>query len=102
MSIFSSSFVFLPRRSRFSVVGYAALDARYRASKIIGATVYNEDKDAIGTIDDLIINSKDGAAYAILSWADFSGWASISLRFRSAACRQLITRYVSQAQARIR
>jgi hypothetical protein len=31
----------------------------YRASKVIGSTVYNESRDAIGTIDDLIESPKD-------------------------------------------
>jgi len=43
----------------------------YRASKIIGAPVFNSEKDNIGTIDDLIINPHDSAPYAILSIGGF-------------------------------
>jgi sporulation protein YlmC with PRC-barrel domain len=39
----------------------------YRASKIQGGSVYNNNKDKIGTIDDLIINPTSQAPYLILS-----------------------------------
>jgi hypothetical protein len=37
-------------------VDVVQLASGYRASKIIGSTVYNESRDTIGTIDDLVVN----------------------------------------------
>ncbi len=48
-------------------VDVAKVEAGYRASKIIGATVYNGKKEKIGTVDDLIIGPPDWAPYAVLS-----------------------------------
>jgi hypothetical protein len=45
----------------------------YRASKIIGAKVYNDSKDEIGTIDDLIVNRDDRVPYATISVGGFLG-----------------------------
>jgi sporulation protein YlmC with PRC-barrel domain len=45
----------------------------FRASKLAGATVYNRDKDRIGTIDDLILSPADRNAFAILSVGGFLG-----------------------------
>ena len=49
------------------------LASGYRASKVIGSTVYNDGKDTIGTIDDLIVNPRDSVTYAILSVGGFLG-----------------------------
>jgi PRC-barrel domain len=56
--------------SRVDVVQVAS---GYRASKVIGSPVYNESRDAIGTIDDLIVSPKDNVTYAILSVGGFLG-----------------------------
>lgn len=48
-------------------VDVAKVEAGYRASKIIGATVYNGKKDKLGTVDDLIMGPPDWAPYAVLS-----------------------------------
>ncbi|CAB3819566.1 PRC-barrel domain-containing protein [Achromobacter animicus] len=48
-------------------VDVAKVEAGYRASKIIGATVYNGKKEKIGTVDDLILGPPDWAPYAVLS-----------------------------------
>ncbi|MFC0575811.1 PRC-barrel domain-containing protein [Paraburkholderia solisilvae] len=45
----------------------------FRASKLSGATVYNSDKDRIGTIDDLILSPSDRNAFVILSVGGFLG-----------------------------
>ncbi len=45
----------------------------FRASKLSGATVYNRDKDRIGTVDDLIVSPSDRNAFAILSVGGFLG-----------------------------
>ncbi len=45
----------------------------FRASKLAGTSVYNRDKDKIGTIDDLILSPTDHTAFAILSVGGFLG-----------------------------
>jgi hypothetical protein len=45
----------------------------FRASKLSGASVYNRDKDKVGTIDDLIVSPNDKGAFAILSVGGFLG-----------------------------
>jgi sporulation protein YlmC with PRC-barrel domain len=45
----------------------------FRASKLSGATVYNSDKERIGTIDDLILSPSDRNVFAILSVGGFLG-----------------------------
>lgn len=54
-------------------VDVVQLASGYRASKIIGSTVYNETRDTVGTIDDLVVNPKDSVTYAILSVGGFLG-----------------------------
>jgi hypothetical protein len=54
-------------------VDVVQLATGYRASKINGATVYNRDKDKIGTIDDLIVSPTDRVPYVILSVGGFLG-----------------------------
>nr|WP_042303599.1 PRC-barrel domain-containing protein [Paraburkholderia kururiensis] len=56
--------------SRTDVVQLAS---GYRASKMLGAAVYDDDKQKIGTIDDLIVSPKDSVTYAILSIGGFVG-----------------------------
>src|ERR1700737_1194065 len=54
-------------------VDVVQLATAYRASKINGATVYNRNKDKIGTIDDLIVSPTDRVPYVILSVGGFLG-----------------------------
>ena len=54
-------------------VDVVQLATGYRASKINGSTVYNRNKDKIGTIDDLIVGPSDRVAYVILSVGGFLG-----------------------------
>lgn len=56
-----------------SRVDVVQLASGYRASKVVGAAVYNEDNEKIGTIDDLIVNPKDSATYVVLSVGGFLG-----------------------------
>ena len=49
------------------------LASGYRASTVIGSTVYNDGRDTIGTIDDLIVNLRDSVTYVILSVGGFLG-----------------------------
>ena len=54
----------------------ASVATGFRASKVIGSTVVNQNGDGIGKIDDIII-SKDGMApYAVLSVGGFLGVGS--------------------------
>ncbi|WMD22165.1 PRC-barrel domain-containing protein [Achromobacter seleniivolatilans] len=48
-------------------VDVAKIAAGYRASKISGATVYNGNKEKIGTVDDLILGPPEWEPYAVLS-----------------------------------
>jgi len=45
----------------------------YRTSKVVGSTVYNEDDETVGTIDDLIVTEDDKVPYAVLSVGGFLG-----------------------------
>ena len=49
------------------------VDAGYRASKVIGSTVYNDTNDSIGTIDDILITRDGKEPYAVLSVGGFLG-----------------------------
>lgn len=54
-------------------VDVVQLATGYRASKIEGSSVYNSNKETIGTIDDLIIGPTDPIPYLILSVGGFLG-----------------------------
>jgi hypothetical protein len=56
-----------------SRVDVVQLASGYRASTVIGSTVYNDGRDTIGTIDDLIVNLRDSVTYVILSVGGFLG-----------------------------
>ena len=45
----------------------------WRASKIKGASVYNEKNEKVGSIDDLIIDRHDHVTYAVISVGGFLG-----------------------------
>ena len=45
----------------------------WRATKIIGATIFNEAEEKVGTIDDLIVSRTDRIPYAIVSVGGFLG-----------------------------
>lgn len=45
----------------------------YRATKIVGSTVVNQNNDKIGTVDDLIVEPGEKVPYAILSVGGFLG-----------------------------
>jgi sporulation protein YlmC with PRC-barrel domain len=45
----------------------------YRASKLLGSTVYNESGDNIGSIDDFIIGGENEVSFAIISVGGFLG-----------------------------
>ena len=45
----------------------------YRTSKVVGSTVYNQEDETVGTIDDLIVTTDDTVPYAVLSVGGFLG-----------------------------
>jgi len=45
----------------------------WRASKVNGAAVYNDQNQKVGSIDDLIIDRNDHVVYAVLSVGGFLG-----------------------------
>ena len=45
----------------------------YRASKLIGTPVRNDNKDAIGKLDDLLVSKNDRVLFAVLSVGGFLG-----------------------------
>ena len=49
------------------------LAAGYRASKVIGSSVVNEENEVIGKIDDLLVSLDGKEPYAVLSIGGFLG-----------------------------
>jgi hypothetical protein len=60
----------IPNAPGTAAVGAAPTD---RASRIIGAKVYNERNEAVGDVDDLIIHASGQAPTAVLSVGGFLG-----------------------------
>ncbi len=52
------------------------LENGWRASKLIGASVYNEQNEKIGSIDDLIVKNDDKIMVAVISVGGFLGIGS--------------------------
>lgn len=50
-----------------------AIALGHRASKLVGTTVYNEQDEKIGTIDDLIVAPDRSVSYAVVSVGGFLG-----------------------------
>jgi sporulation protein YlmC with PRC-barrel domain len=50
-----------------------AIAVGHRASKLIGAPVYNEQDERVGSIDDLIISPDRSVSYAVVSVGGFLG-----------------------------
>ena len=48
-------------------------DAMWRASTLVGATVYNDSGKAIGTISDLLVRTKGEVAQVVISVGGFLG-----------------------------
>lgn len=55
---------------------YATSDGQLRMGKIVGASVYNDQKQSIGTVDDVLMSSNDKATTAVLSVGGFLGMGS--------------------------
>jgi hypothetical protein len=72
----AGSSILLPRRLRAAelvVVDLKPLATAYRASKLIGASVANDHKDTIGTVDDILIEQPDRVLFAVVSVGGFLG-----------------------------
>ena len=52
---------------------YITADHHIRASKIVGASVYNDQNEKIGSVDDVLIGSNDGVSGVVLSVGGFLG-----------------------------
>jgi hypothetical protein len=59
--------------------------AGVRASRLIGSYVYNDEREDIGSIDDLMIGGDDRVEFAILSVGGFLGLGAhlVAVRFDS-------------------
>jgi len=52
---------------------YTTIDQMTRASKIIGATVYNDQDQSVGSVDELLIDNGRGVNGVVLSVGGFLG-----------------------------
>ena len=58
----------------------------FRASKIVGSSVVNEENETVGSVDDLIVTPNEKAPYAVLSVGGFLGAGHEMSWSRSARC----------------
>lgn len=58
------------------VVASVRLDGGWRASKLIGASVYDDQNQKVGDVDDLIVAGQDKIAVAVVSVGGFLGIGS--------------------------
>ena len=81
-TILSASIVFVsngvgaqgvPQTVELAKIDVQKLAAGYRASKVIGSSVVNEENEVIGKIDDLLISPDGKEPYAVLSIGGFLG-----------------------------
>jgi len=57
-------------------VASVRLENGVRASKVVGSTVYNEQNERVGSVDDLIMTEDDKVTVAIISVGGFLGLGS--------------------------
>ena len=62
-----------PQTVSLMTVDLQSLTTGYRATKLIGSTVVNENNEVVGKIDDLIITPSDKVPFAVLSVGGFLG-----------------------------
>ncbi|MGA3403574.1 MAG: PRC-barrel domain-containing protein [Acetobacteraceae bacterium] len=55
---------------------YTTSDGQMRIGKIVGASVYNDQKQSIGSVDDVLMGSGNKATTAVLSVGGFLGMGS--------------------------
>ena len=65
-----------PGTARPATVDAALLNDGIRTSKVVGSSVYNDARDDIGKVDDVIIPRGGGAPVAIISVGGFLGMGS--------------------------
>jgi sporulation protein YlmC with PRC-barrel domain len=63
----------MPQTVELAKIDVQKLAAGYRASKVIGSSVVNEENEVIGKIDDLLISLDGKEPYAVLSIGGFLG-----------------------------
>jgi len=63
----------MPQTVELAKVDVQKLAAGYRASKVIGSSVVNEENEVIGKIDDLLVILDGKEPYAVLSIGGFLG-----------------------------
>ena len=63
----------MPQTVELAKVDVQKLAAGYRASKVIGSSVVNEENEVIGKIDDLLVSLDGKEPYAVLSIGGFLG-----------------------------
>jgi len=54
-------------------VSPVVLATGYRSSKLVGSPVYNDAKENIGQVDDMIVTTKDSVPFVVLSVGGFLG-----------------------------
>ena len=62
-----------PQTVSLMKVDMKPLASGYRTSKIVGATVVNENNDNVGKIDDLLVTEHERVPFAIVSVGGFLG-----------------------------
>jgi PRC-barrel domain len=55
---------------------YTTSDGQVRAGKVVGASVYNDQRQSIGSVDDVLMGSNSKATTAVLSVGGFLGMGS--------------------------
>jgi ribosomal 30S subunit maturation factor RimM len=62
-----------PQTVAVATVDVSGVSNGYRASKLIGTAVRNDQKQAIGKVDDLLVSRSDKVLFAVLSVGGFLG-----------------------------
>jgi len=68
-----SSAMTTPAATTSTTATYTTADKMMRASKIIGATVYNDQDQSVGSVSELLINDNHDITDAVLSVGGFLG-----------------------------
>ena len=66
----------VPQTVGIAKVDVGSLATGFRASKVVGSSVYNGAGDTIGKIDDVIISGDGKVPYAVISVGGFLGMGS--------------------------
>jgi len=62
-----------PQTIQLTKVDVVKVATGYRASKVIGSSVVNENNDAVGKVDDIIIGEDGKSPFVVLSVGGFLG-----------------------------